>query len=52
MLWKYNLLAGKVDMNDPLQALIKARKAIENGRGFTRNCLPSEAKSWKKFDGS
>lgn len=30
MLWKYNLLAGKVDMNDPLQALIKARKAIEN----------------------
>ncbi|XP_056011576.1 uncharacterized protein LOC125682563 isoform X2 [Ostrea edulis] len=30
MQWKYNLLAGKVDMSDPLSALIKARKAIEN----------------------
>lgn len=38
MLWKYNLLAGKVDMNDPLQALIKARKAIENGKEITSYC--------------
>ncbi|XP_061188136.1 uncharacterized protein LOC133196236 [Saccostrea echinata] len=30
MQWKYGLLAGKVNMNDPLSALIKARKAIEN----------------------
>lgn len=29
MLWKYNLLAGKVDMNDPLQALIKPGKLLK-----------------------
>ncbi|XP_062594639.1 uncharacterized protein LOC134256062 [Saccostrea cucullata] len=30
MQWKYGLLAGKVNMSDPVSALIKARKAIEN----------------------
>lgn len=39
MLWKYNMLGGKVDMSDPLQALIKARKAIEND--FTDLCPES-----------
>nr|XP_022320741.1 uncharacterized protein LOC111122981 [Crassostrea virginica]XP_022320743.1 uncharacterized protein LOC111122981 [Crassostrea virginica] len=30
MLWKYSLLGYKVDMTDPMHALVKARKAIEN----------------------
>ena len=33
ILWKYSLLGEKVDMSDPMHALVKARKAIENGMG-------------------
>ena len=44
MLWKYSLLGYKVDMTDPMHALVKARKAIENGRGYHTTSLPKGTK--------